>query len=427
MAIENAGFEIRDTISHIFATGFPKNHNISKQMDKNAGAERKVVGFDKSKYRANSEKNHQSGQSGNFGLKANGTGVITTATTEDAQKWEGWGTALKPAVETWILARKPIDKKTVVDNMLEYGTGGINIDASRIKSYLPGEYEKLVKRCSAPRQDISGGNFHAGAEVDMKIVDTSMSPEGRWPANLILSHSPDCIFNGYKKIKGITGSANGRSVGNCSDVYGEYKGIEGITKGQKIGYTDDEGQETVENWECADNCPIKMLNEQSGKTKSVKSKSVHEGYESDSVTGFVKGVSHPNNQYSDSGGASRFFINFDPNEYYDEFIPMLYIAKPSAKEKNAGLKQSRFTSKSGDVEKGKNTHPTVKSISLMKYLVNLITPPDGTVLDMFMGSGSTGCAAIICGFKFIGIEKDKEYCEISKNRIAYWQSNKEQS
>jgi site-specific DNA-methyltransferase (adenine-specific) len=355
-AIENAGFEIRDVIDHVFSTGWPKALNISKQIDKQAGVEREVVGFDKTKYRPNSVKTHKSGQSGNFGLKAEGTGIITKPNTEEAQKWDGWFTALKPAHENWILARKQISENNIVDNILKYDTGAINIGDSRVDSYLPGEFEKLSKRVQQPRNKLEKGNFHARAHIEKQVIaESSMSPGGRFPCNLIFSHSVDCNENG-----------------------------------------------------CVDGCPIKILDGQSGVTKSNKCEKPSD------CGGNTWGGTFQTNRgprgYNDAGGASRFFNCFQPeeDEFFKEYMPFIYEPKPSGKEKDEGLE-------------GENIHVTVKSMSLMNYLCKLITPPGGTVLDMFMGSGTTGCSAIYWGFNFIGIELEKEYYDISKQRILHWQ------
>ena len=360
-AIEDAGFEIRDKIHHIYGSGWPKNMDISKSIDKSAGATREVVGFDKSKHRANSEKNHQDGQSGRFGLKAEGTGIITAAATGDAKIWEGWGTALKPAVEEWVLARKPISEKTVAKNVLKHGTGAINIVASRVDSFAPGEFEKLSKRAETPRNVVKGGNFTSAVnDHPQDIIATSMSPEGRWPANIVLSHSADC--------------------------------------------TDEL---------CSQDCPIRLMNEQSGNRKGQYCPKTSD-CGGNTWPGSIQTNRGPRG-YDDDGGASRYFQNFK----VDDYVPFYYASKPSNKERDAGLKRNRFQTGTGSEE---NNHPTVKSLSLMKYLVTLITPPNGTVLDMFMGSGSTGCAASICGFNFIGIELEKDYCDIAKKRIIYWKN-----
>jgi site-specific DNA-methyltransferase (adenine-specific) len=127
-----------------------------------------------------------------------------------------------------------------------------------------------------------------------------------------------------------------------------------------------------------------MLDEQSGITKSGKVKTDKEAYEGTSNTGFLRGKSTSQNQHGDTGGASRFF----------------YCAKASKKERGEG-----------------NNHPTVKPIKLMEYLITLVTPPNGTVLDPFFGSGTTGIAAVNLGFNYIGIELDEQYVEIARRRI----------
>lgn len=216
-ALENAGFEIRDVVTHVFGSGFPKSLNLGS----------------------------------------------------------GWGTALKPASEHWILVRKPVSEKTVAANMLKHGTGGINIDASRIRT----------------SETLSQGASNLGFNGVEAPVKTMQHSQGRFPANLVL---------------------------------------------------DEEAAE--------------MLDEQSGIC----------------------------------GGASRFF----------------YCAKTSKSERNAGCE---------------NRHPTVKSKKLMSYLINLITPQGGRVLDPFMGSGSTGLACTENDFLFIGIEKEQDYFEIAKKRIQHGQ------
>ena len=197
MAIEDAGFEIRDKVTHIFGSGFPKNHDISKAIDKLIGVEREVVGKNMENYRANACKNHQTGQVGSFGLKSEGSHLITAPATEDSKKWNGWGTALKPACEFWILARKPLEEKTVAQNVLKHGTGAINIAESRIptnENLNGGTYAKNP----SPRGGIDmwtedrksdTQSFKRGGGGEYK------QPEGRWPAHL--------IHDGSEEVKGI--------------------------------------------------------------------------------------------------------------------------------------------------------------------------------------------------------------------------------
>lgn len=303
-ALENCGFEIRDVITHLFGSGFPKSLDVSKAIDKMHGAEREVVGIDL--IRAAKLVNQKDGCVDSRGyFKAKQNVDITTPSTDDAIKWQGWGTALKPAAEFWWLVRKPIEEKTVAKNVLKHGTGGINIDGCRINTQ-----EKL---------SIGSGKSNTYGQASSGDNPGKQHSQGRFPANLILD--------------------------------------------EEAG---------------------KLLDEQSGVTKSGVSKKHHNSYAGASNTKFLRGFSNQTNQHGGEGGASRFF----------------YCAKVSSSERGEG-----------------NHHPTVKPIKLMSYLIKLITPPNGTVLDPFMGSGSTGIAAKQNNFKFVGIEKEKEYFEIAKKRI----------
>jgi DNA modification methylase len=300
-ALENAGFEIRDVVTHLFGSGFPKSLDVSKAIDKAAGAVREIVGPDP----------NQAGRKKNTGIVA-GQGLYNTEeprianiskpATDSAKQWSGWGTALKPASEHWILIRKPISEKTVAKNVLKWGVGGINIDGSRIET----------------SDNLNGGAYSKGEVTGLyelgheRLPGGYRQPQGRFPANLILSDDA-----------------------------------------------------------------IEML-----------------------------------------GEPARFF----------------YCAKASKRERNEGLEgmpeveegigdprpsgQSMQRLDGREARKNQNHHPTVKPQKLMEYLINLITPPNGTVLDPFMGSGSTGVAAKKLGFKFIGIEKEKEYFEIAERRIG---------
>ncbi len=300
-AIEDAGFEIRDCIQWLYLTGFPKSHNISKAIDKKLGAEREVVG---------ANPNHRPVSGVNYkGIYAGGnTGasVITAPATPEAQQWEGWGTALKPANEPILLARKPISEKTIAENVLKWGTGGLNIDGCRIGTDIVGW----------------GGRPSSGYSGRLD-TDTSGKPrpvEGRFPANVILDEEAGALLDQQSGIskprKGRTGKRGGTA----------WHGQKGIGTPDKIG-----------RWP------------------------------------------------SDSGGgASRFF----------------YCVKASKKERGEG-----------------NNHPTVKPVKLMEYLITLITPPNGIVLDPFLGSGTTALAALNLGRFFIGIELNEEYCEIARRRI----------
>jgi hypothetical protein len=330
MALEDAGFEIRDRIQHIFGSGFPKSLDISKAIDKAAGAKREVVGLAINSYPDSGRKDmHRVGGGKVFdqgdGLNQN---IITAPATDAAKEWSGWGTALKPASEDWWLIRKPLSEKNVAANVLKWGVGGLNIDGGRIgvSDNDPNHRKPSTKFGTANNPATT--NFGSGGRPT-----PNLSSQGRFPSNLVFSHTEHC--------------------------------------------TDDQ---------CDIECAIAMLDEQSGPTggapgvrrNNAKAKSVAKGAEQANET----------MGYSDSGGASRFF----------------YCAKISPSERNAGLEEKT------------NAHPTVKAQKLMRYLVKLITPPGGLVLDPFAGSGSTGVAALTEGFRFIGIEMEQEYFSIAKMR-----------
>jgi len=189
-AIEDAGFEIRDQIGWLYGSGFPKSHNISKAIDKINGAEREIVGI---KQRANkdfSENLYAKAESNKNNNKIFGYGVeeITAAATKEAQQWEGWGTALKPAWEPVVVARKPISEKSIASNVLKHGTGAINIDGCRV-----GEGTGQISVKSYP--DMRGGNFNQGAEgySERENVQRVSIDKGRWPANVIHDGSEEVV------------------------------------------------------------------------------------------------------------------------------------------------------------------------------------------------------------------------------------------
>ena len=327
VAIEDAGFEIRDQIMWVYGSGFPKSMAIDKQLDKHLGVEREVVGRNPNS-RENSTKDNTLFESGTVGK----TDYITKPSSEEAKKWEGWGTALKPAHEPIVLARKPLEG-TVVNNILTYGVGGINIDDSRV----PGESIPINKL-----EMWSGFGEKVKPEYEQE-----MNNKGRFPANL--------IHDGSEEVTELFPRAKG----------GAYP----AKRGKAVSTTFASGQET-------------------------------EG-------GF--------RAMGDDGSAARFF----------------YCAKANKRDRNDGLdgfevKRPDTRTKTGMGtfdEKGvaaqTNHHPTVKPIALMQYLVRLITPPTGIVLDPFMGSGSTGKACMYEGFSFIGIDQSEEYVKISQARIDF--------
>jgi DNA modification methylase len=300
VAIEDAGFEIRDTIAWISNKTFPKSLNVEKAMNK-AGMDGSVA--------------------------------------------SGWGTGLKQVVEPVVLARKPLEG-TVAENTLRWGVGGLNIDGSRIGN---------------ENRNISGmkslGVMHDDnwepKEIETKTV------QGRWPANVILDE---------------------------------------VT----AGLLDEQSGVSVSKKNLIDDCR---------KRSSVFGGGSEKG-----------GVRTPLNSHGDSGGASRFF----------------YVAKASKRDRNEGLEELRATSAGDMVDRvegsagmdspragagrtsgAKNFHPTVKPTQLMRYLIKLVTPEGGVVLDPFTGSGSTGKAALLDGYRFVGAELTEEYLPIIEGRLRW--------
>lgn len=363
-------------------SGFPKSHNISKAIDKMGGEE---------------------------------------PTTEEAKKWDGWGSALKPANEPIVLARKPLEKGlSIAENVLKWGTGAINIDGCRVSFKNEADYLESTQKNQHEdfgTKPMTNNNTYGDWSM---IQPKNYTPEGRFPANVILSHHPACEMKGYKKVKGSRNNdlSNDKS---CETKFSQIK-TNKITKFYG-------SEEEIEHWECHEDCPIKIMDEQSGISKSTGGsgeKSMGALGKNGIYGSYALNVNAANSGgLGDSGGASRFF----------------YQAKASKSERNRGLngfeeKQTKgggggigdylddVNSASGKYRSekapNKNFHPTVKPVKLMQYLVKMITPPNGIVLDPFVGSGTTGIACKLEGFDFVGIEQDAEYSKIAESRINNW-------
>lgn len=399
-ALENAGFELRDCIVHLYGTGFPKSMSISKAIDKAAGAKREDLGPNPSG--AGRNKNitggalceaHESDRASKD--------RITAPATPDAERWDGWGTALKPASEHWLLVRKPLSERTVAANVLAHGTGGLNIDASRIgteERTYGGSGAQPHKLLGREKGD-TGIGYMDGSGKDLKFTAT-----GRWPANMVLSHSPECKRVGEKKVKAIKG---GSAYGTVRDTYGKYN-QEAVKTDP--GYGDADGLETVPDWDCAPGCPVKELDEQSGELKSGAPGVRRKAHETASMSGTLNLKGSRESGFGDSGTASRFFYQAKaPNREKWVYCRDCKEAFPVKEKKDH---QHDHKDKKHLVQ-----HPTPKSVELMRYFVKLITPPQGVVLDPFMGTGSTGVACLLDDFRFIGIEMDREYLRIAKRRL----------
>ena len=384
-AIEDAGFEIRDSVHWLYSTGFPKNLNVSKAIDKSAGAERKVVGskLGLPGYRSGDQRPSAILSGGVDGSLNNGSAklAITAPATDAARKWEGFGSALKPSHEPCVLARKPL-AGTLAENVQAHGTGALNIDGCRIGAGTGGEKPEY-------RANFKNGVYGKGLDGGA-WENTS----GRWPSNLLLSHSPDCERVGTKRVKSGDGKdwsqEKTHGTGNGATYFGKKP------TGQHYGL------ETVDAYRCAPGCPVRELDAQSGNRPGfsgggIRRRSTGSGYRLP-----IGNDGEASQTYNDTGGASRFFATFQPVP--SDYVPFKYVAKPSRRERNDGVVR--------------NLHNTVKPVALMRYLVRLVTPPGGLVLDPFCGSGTTGIAALKEGMRFLGLEKEPAHVKIATARLA---------
>ena len=265
--IEDAGFEIRDQLQWLFGSAHPLSYDISNAIDELAGAEREIVGPNPNR---KGRKNWD-----------NKPKHLTLPATDEAKKWEGWGTRLRHTNEPIVLARKPLAEKTIACNVLRYGTGGINISATKIPSE-----EAFTNHY------YSGYHYHRPPDEGKPRNTVYTNSDSRFPNNTIISEEVAVILD-------------------------------------------------------------------------------------------------------------------DKAKFY-------YCPSITKQEKHAGCEHLAE----------KNNHSTVKPIALMEYLVKLVTPPGGTCIDIFMGSGTTGIACSNLDFEFFGIEKEPEHFEIAKARIQYWQKVK---
>jgi site-specific DNA-methyltransferase (adenine-specific) len=412
MSMRFAGFEVRDCIQWLYGSGFPKSHNIGKAIDKMEGNERELV-----------EGRQSASSLGNKQTMDGGVANENYKYTKGKSNWEGWGSALKPANEPIVLARKPLEKGlSIAENILKWGVGGINIDASRI-GLSKGDDSRLGGNGSWKTPNMAKNVYEGGYEG--KEVESS--PLGRFPANIILTHHPDCECKGTKKIKPSNGSGKASEKGG-----GFSKGMFGDGTSDNIGggFTDAEGKEEVENWDCHEDCPIRILDEQSGISKSNPRTTCERRTNSTHEYGFKSDAYSP---HSDTGGASRFFYvakasKSERNNGLDGFQEKAVAAGNQAKaELKRGNLEFNASNKHNKVEFLKNFHPTVKPVKLMQYLVKMITPPNGIVLDPFCGSGTTGVACKLDGFQFVGMEQDTEYSKIAEGRIKNYKEEKEKT
>lgn len=348
LGLRIAGFEIRDTIMWVYGSGFPKSLDVSKAIDKAAGAERERVAGPKSGGMAALNKGNAAHGYRDAAYYDDGNMMLSSEpATEAARQWQGWGTALKPALEPITVARKPL-VGTVAENVLQFGTGALNIDGCRV-GWPGGKAPEIgTPGWGGPAKKLTAVPGQEGDTVQRAEPHAA----GRWPANLIHDGSEEVVAL-FPQSNGQQGAVTGNEPSSKTNaVYGEFNGRPATTP------------------------------------------------------------------RGDTGSAARFFYCAKASKRdRDEGLDHL-PKKPGGMVSNTSGQHMTRRDEGYQVAPRANNHPTVKPTDLMRYLCRLVTPPGGTVLDPFIGSGSTGKAAMLEGFRFIGIEREAEYVEIARARIS---------
>lgn len=424
--IEDAGFEIRDCIQWLYGSGFPKSTDVSKRIDKEAGAERDVIG---------KSNRHNSKEFGGekYGEFKGGIPNITAPSTDSAKQWQGWGTALKPANEPICVARKPLEKGlTVAENVLKYGTGALNIDGSRVNNSKWDDEENLCNSCADNVKNKTKHTAQASKEsIAIKSAELTLK-ENQTGHQDILKMDIGC------SEEMLTENIN---TSLSTSISGKIK----TDQNQKdLSYTTSTKTKKTTDLKTCSLCQCQITSSTIGANGRWPSNLILDEVAAELLDEHVKGrmpapagnknktrIGHGSNIKFNSSiedvEASRFQLGGDPQTASRFF----YVAKASKSERNKGLEgmplvESGIKNDSGrgfsesDPHKkilNQNFHPTVKPTKLMQYLIKLVTPPNGTVLDPFMGSGSTGVAAKELGFNFVGCELSPEYFEIAQKRI----------
>jgi len=446
-AVEDAGFEIRDVIGWCYAQGFPKSLNIAAEIDRSSGASpgtwamwlrrrREELGLSREalaeavactpssvrdweegrarmrggpiehilpapSYRKRlaavlgypaSEREVVSGAAdrrsdGSVYSLGHSGHVYAGPTSDQAQAWDGWGTALKPAWELILVARKPLSG-TVVENVLAHGTGAINVDGCRKQSPdAPGGTYTVNRLKPGAELNATGGSWRR----EDGPTYTGYQKPGRWPTNLVLSHSPHCVALGVAAVRcSITDGTRTGEATAAKRYAGNGATNFAATPGRRSG--SESGLETIERWACVPECPVRRLDDQAGARTSgtVSGSGFARKYEAGIYGQLADKSLDPDVVYGDSGPASRFFPVFPCESDPIENEAMRFCPKAPGDERPVGSDGT--------------THPTVKPLALIRWLVRLVTPPGGVVLDPFLGSGTLAEAAALEGVSWCGIE-----------------------
>lgn len=463
--MEDAGFEIRDQIMWLYGSGFPKSLNIGKAVDKLQGNKREVIGERDLGYK-DKEKSPYSVDAGYNSNSLKGVFDITKGNSE----WEGWGTALKPANEPICLARKPLSEKNIVDNVIKWGTGGINVDGCRIGS------ETITSK-----PGMKPGSFQGVDSNSEKQNHLEHSYEGRFPANILfdetaaemLDKQSGILIQSYATDKSTGGWSEGLVLNNTKKTK-SYKGPNGgasrffyvakVSKKERNlgldGFDVEINIGTIKLliykrkneiiWEKQDQKAKhqvdmeqsiqKVIEEYGLQTKMGKeewqwSTELFGNYIMDQFQKECKSTILMETNLTTIYQTLNAFIQQSTKEYIamllkEKMVGIKFVEDVEKKNtkvyitsvKEDGLVQNVSNAPLIEllylnVKENKCSHPTLKPINLMTYLCRMITPPGGIVLDPFMGSGSTGIAARLEGFRFVGMELDEDYFKIAEARI----------
>jgi len=397
VGLERGGFEIADTLLWLYGQGFPKSHDISKGLDKIAGEERKVIG---------KAKGAGSSETESLGVYQSEYDDTAGPVTKNAETWNGYGTALKPAWEPIYLCRAPRDGKTFAQLATEFGTGALNIDGSRIAGTKgAGVWGTSNEGIDTKRK--------FNASPGMLQYRSERHDSGRWPANFILSHEDDCVKVGEVEVEGRTINRFEQGMMPFGNAEGEDYQSEQMPP------------ETVDRYACVPGCPVRMLDDRAGELSSglMKARTTRAPRPEHAVYAGVWGGNATNQDtYADVGGPSRFF----------------YTAKASRGEKDKGLENfwwkrtddgfERISlSEYEQLDRSERArgciHPTVKPLELLRYLSTLSLPPKQKgktrrVLIPFSGSGSEMIGAAQAGWDEVtGVEMERNYIEMAEARL----------